>query len=524
MKRFIAVVCVFLIAASMSNAAVYADITFGVCGLSATWDFYEDTGKLVISGKGELYGYESCAKTQWYYLRDKVTAVEISDGITSIGANSFGNFTKLKTVRYPATVTSVGSGAFAYCDSLESFDLSKVTYIGDHAFCFCSSLKSITLCSKLETVEAGTFFACTGIKSVKIPDSVKTVGDCAFYFCTSLDTLSIPASVTYLGISAFASCESLKTASYAGSEIDFAKLGYREEFNEITVSVAKSSTEKELYSYTVKNSKATITAYNGCFDRPIPSKLGGYSVVAVADGAYNGKGYLRTIALPEGITSVGKNSFDGCAGAKSITFPKTLTEIGDFAFSDCISLETVTVPKTVEKLGIYAFGGCDALQSASVEYITELPEGTFANCKSLKTVNLSPNLVSIGERAFASSGTETLSLPISLVSVGDGAFDMCRLDTVNYAGNVGQWKMITVGDGNDPLEKAEILYAGMIKGDFDDDGRVGASDALYLLFYTMYPDDYPITQSADLDKNGSEDSDDAVYLLMCLFFPKEFSL
>ena len=64
MKRFIAVVCVFLIAVSMSNAAVYADITFGVCGLSATWDFYEDTGKLVISGKGELYGYESCAKTQ----------------------------------------------------------------------------------------------------------------------------------------------------------------------------------------------------------------------------------------------------------------------------------------------------------------------------------------------------------------------------------------------------------------------------------------------------------------------------
>ena len=61
-------------------------------------------------------------------------------------------------------------------------------------------------------------------------------------------------------------------------------------------------------------------------------------------------------------------------------------------------------------------------------------------------------------------------------------------------------------------------------GDVDGNDEVTSADAVHLLMYTFFPEDYPINQDADFDNSGTVDSNDAVYLLMYTFFPEDYPL
>lgn len=59
----------------------------------------------------------------------------------------------------------------------------------------------------------------------------------------------------------------------------------------------------------------------------------------------------------------------------------------------------------------------------------------------------------------------------------------------------------------------------VITGDMDSSGEVNASDAVYLLYHTIYgANEYPLAQSGDLNGDGSVNASDAVYLLYNTLF------
>lgn len=65
------------------------------------------------------------------------------------------------------------------------------------------------------------------------------------------------------------------------------------------------------------------------------------------------------------------------------------------------------------------------------------------------------------------------------------------------------------------------------KGDIFDlngDNSLSDMDAVYLLFYTFFPEDYPVDQPCDYDRNGQITDQDAVYLLFHIFFPTEYPI
>ena len=61
-------------------------------------------------------------------------------------------------------------------------------------------------------------------------------------------------------------------------------------------------------------------------------------------------------------------------------------------------------------------------------------------------------------------------------------------------------------------------------GDVNGSNFVDSDDAIYLLMYTIFPNDYPINQGADFNGSGFVDSDDAIYLLMYTIFPNDYPL
>lgn len=65
-----------------------------------------------------------------------------------------------------------------------------------------------------------------------------------------------------------------------------------------------------------------------------------------------------------------------------------------------------------------------------------------------------------------------------------------------------------------------------VAGDFDGNPGITDSDAIYLLRFTLFPDQYPIAEDADADINcdGVISDADAIYLLRYTLFPDSFPL
>jgi hypothetical protein len=67
-----------------------------------------------------------------------------------------------------------------------------------------------------------------------------------------------------------------------------------------------------------------------------------------------------------------------------------------------------------------------------------------------------------------------------------------------------------------------------VVGDVDGTEGITSDDAVYLLMYTFFPDDYPISEDqkneSDFNGDGETNSSDAVYLLMYTFFPEDYPL
>ena len=69
-----------------------------------------------------------------------------------------------------------------------------------------------------------------------------------------------------------------------------------------------------------------------------------------------------------------------------------------------------------------------------------------------------------------------------------------------------------------------INITSTLKGDTNGDDEVNSDDAIYLLYYTLLPDLYPINQDGDFDGNGEVNSDDAIYLLYYTLLPDLYPL
>ena len=92
---------------------------------SLTW-FISDEGKLTISGKGRMPDYSGSALAPWYDYREKILALEVEEGVLSMGDYAFFDCENLKTIQLPKSLTKLGKSCFVGCDSLALLDLTQL--------------------------------------------------------------------------------------------------------------------------------------------------------------------------------------------------------------------------------------------------------------------------------------------------------------------------------------------------------------------------------------------------------------
>ena len=134
--------------------------------------------------------------------------------ITGIGAAAFQNTKSLTTIQIPASVTTIGDGAFSgsgistftVAEGNKSFkadaDKALLTYDGKTLFAFApKATGSYTIPSGVITIGPYSFQG-TALTSLEIPSSVTSIGDGAFE-SSALTSIVIPSSVKTIGEAAF---------------------------------------------------------------------------------------------------------------------------------------------------------------------------------------------------------------------------------------------------------------------------------------------------------------------------------
>lgn len=126
-------------------------------------------------------------------------------------------------------------------------------------------------------------------------------------------------------------------------------------------------------------------------DIVIPEKYNNILVRVIAPNAFKEDKELKSIVVPDRVTTIGNNAFEGCSALTNITMGESVANIENHAFEDCLSLKNITLSKNLVRIGVGAFSNCYALESIIIpDEVKQIGFAAFSGCSNLQEINV-PN-------------------------------------------------------------------------------------------------------------------------------------
>ena len=206
--------------------------------------------------------------------------------------------------------------------------------------------------------------------------------------------------------------------------------GYKYEY---TINTEDDTATIKYFRGPVDSEGNVDSANNGPYDIDIPSELDNHPVTGL--GAYSFSGYASASPYPHNSYQIGRN-------IRSVDIPQGVTSIGNHAFEECFALEEVTIPQSVTSIGLIAFGGCCKLTTLSLgENVETIGGGAFFRCSSLSNITI-PKKVKVIESGYSGtpsfyrtfaycSGLKYIILPAELTTF-EARLDDCPACVIYY--------------------------------------------------------------------------------------------
>ena len=179
-------------------------------------------GNLLVRGTGEMYNYDIDSNLSPFRGNNDITAVVVSEGVTSVGDYLFGNCQNMENITLPTTLTSIGHAAFMQDDGYVNtvYGLTEITIpsgvasIGGSAF-WGSAIGSLVIPESVTEIGKYACRDCAALNSVTINGTV--IGEYMFVGCTKLSTFNISSKLKKIGSNVFNYCSALETITYDGT-------------------------------------------------------------------------------------------------------------------------------------------------------------------------------------------------------------------------------------------------------------------------------------------------------------------
>lgn len=153
----------------------------------------------------------------------------------------------------------------------------------------------------------------------------------------------------------------------------------------------------------------------------IPAKYKFHKVKSISPKAFNSASFLKSIVVPDCVTSIGAAAFEYCEQLEEITLPRGLKIIDYNMFAECASLRKIELPAKVAVIRMRAFARCVSLEEITLpEMLCVVYNMAFQDCAALKTVRFPDSEVTLLGNTFMncrSLSAETAMF--SLIGVND---------------------------------------------------------------------------------------------------------
>lgn len=135
---------------------------------------------------------------------------------------------------------------------------------------------------------------------------------------------------------------------------------------------------------------------------------------------------LKSVKLPDTLTSIGAYAFRGCPQLEEVQCPDSVTEYGSYIFEGDTKLCNPEKPFYILNGNLVMYGGTDAAEITVPAEVKALGANVFQHHSELRSVTLPEGLQEIGSLAFSHcESLAQLEIPATVKTIGMGAFDEC---------------------------------------------------------------------------------------------------